>query len=166
MRIAVTREDESDIGRVPCHPLYLISLNFTQFYIILLNFTQFYLFSAQVLFNLYLILLIFHSIFYLPSLNFILSTLLNLTYFNFILSLSHFPLSFYNYFLFLTSAIFINFHRPSQPSHSFILPFFPNGSTIFSYKYLSYQYSINKNYTFITFPFKNWLFHLVQISFL
>ena len=165
MRVVVTKEDESDIGRVPCHPLYSILLNFTQFYIILLNFAQFYLFSAQVLFNLYLILLIFHSIFYLPSLNFILSTLLNLTYFNFILSylifIPNFALSFYNYFLFLTSAIFINFHRPSQPSHSFILPFFPNGSTIFSY-----QYSINKNYTFITFPFKNWLFHLVQISFL
>lgn len=130
------------------------SLNFTQFYIILLNFAQFYLFSAQVLFNLYLILLIFHSIFYLPSLNFILSTLLNLTYFNFILSYlyPHFPLSFYNYFLFLTSTIFINFHRSSQTSHSFTLPFLPNSPTIFSYKYLSYQHSINKNYTFITFP--------------
>jgi hypothetical protein len=40
---AVTKEDESDIGRAPCHHLHLILLNFTQFYIILLNFTQFYI---------------------------------------------------------------------------------------------------------------------------
>nr|DAZ62828.1 MAG TPA: hypothetical protein [Caudoviricetes sp.] len=29
MRVAVTKEDEYDIGRVPCHPLSLISLNLT-----------------------------------------------------------------------------------------------------------------------------------------
>lgn len=89
MRIAVTKEDESDIGRVPCHHLHSILLNFTQFYILLLNFAQFYLFSTQFLFNSYL----FSTHFFYLHLHLILPYLS--------------PFNFYPFYLLLFNLIFI-----------------------------------------------------------